>query len=210
MLLERHDEWPEGSEMRSERAVVKMVVDNGPAQTRGVTVGSKVKKVNGEAVTGLTYQETLERIKHASRPLRVHFERGELMVDDNVGQIMFKKTVGVPRSFSAWQRRYFVLGGAVAKSNVLQVYVSKQSYDRMVLAVFGRQRIHERVKAYKLNYLFKCSPIKVKKYKAHPAPLNFFSVKLPTSRLKRLNFASHSLSELQHLRSTISRFTAKS
>lgn len=34
MLLERHDEWPEGSEMRSERAVVKMVVDNDPAQVR--------------------------------------------------------------------------------------------------------------------------------------------------------------------------------
>lgn len=64
--------------------------------------------------------------QHASRPLRVHFERGELVVDDNVGQIMFKKTVGVPRSYSAWQRRYYVLGGAVAKSHVLQVYVSKQ------------------------------------------------------------------------------------
>lgn len=34
-----------------------------PGQTRGVTVGSKVKKVNGEPVTSLTYQETLERIK---------------------------------------------------------------------------------------------------------------------------------------------------
>lgn len=40
MLLERHDEWPEGSEMRSERAVVKMVVDNGPAQ-----VGSRPRFV---------------------------------------------------------------------------------------------------------------------------------------------------------------------
>lgn len=35
MLLERHDEWPEGTEARSERAVVKMVVDNGPAQVTG-------------------------------------------------------------------------------------------------------------------------------------------------------------------------------
>lgn len=31
----------------------------------------------------------------------------------------------------------------------------------MVLAVFGRQRINEHVKAYKLNNLFKCSSIKV-------------------------------------------------
>lgn len=37
-------------------------------QTRGVTVGSKVKKVNGETVTSLTYQETLERIKVSGPP----------------------------------------------------------------------------------------------------------------------------------------------
>lgn len=32
MLLERHDEWPDGRAQRSERAIVKMVVDSGPAQ----------------------------------------------------------------------------------------------------------------------------------------------------------------------------------
>ncbi|CAN0387975.1 unnamed protein product [Discosporangium mesarthrocarpum] len=63
MLLERQDEWGGGSEARSERAMVKMIVDNGPAQYHGVTVGSKVMAVNGESVEGLTYQETLERIK---------------------------------------------------------------------------------------------------------------------------------------------------
>lgn len=36
-----------------------------------------------------------------------------------------------------------------------------QSYDRMVLAVFENRRISERVKAYKLNNLYKCGPIKV-------------------------------------------------
>ncbi|CAN0401420.1 unnamed protein product, partial [Laminaria digitata] len=141
---------------------------------RGVTVGSKVKNVNGEAVEGLTYQQTLERIKRAARPLRVHFERGKLATEDNVGLILFKKTVGVPRSFSAWQRRYFVLGGAVAKAHVLQVYVSKQSYDRMVLAVFERQRINERVKAYKLNNHFKCGPIKVSQNTPKLSSLFFF------------------------------------
>lgn len=68
-------------------------------------------------------------LQQAPRPLRVHFERGQLAEDDKVGQILFKKTVGVPRSYSAWQRRYFVLGGAVAKAHVLQVYVSKQVGD---------------------------------------------------------------------------------
>ncbi|CAM9344514.1 unnamed protein product [Scytosiphon promiscuus] len=209
MLLERHDEWPDGREQRSERAIVKMVVDSGPAQIRGVTVGSKVKRVNGEPVEGLTYQETLERIKQASRPLRVHFERGQLQQEDNVGQILFKKTIRVPRSFSAWQPRYFVLGGAVAKVHVLQIYVSKQSYDRMVLAVFENRRISERVKAYKLNNLYKCGPIKMKAYKGRPAPLYFFTVKLPTSRLKQLNFASQTLDDLQHLRNSMIKFTSK-
>ena len=32
MLLERQDEWPDGRPQRSERAIVKMVVDGGPAQ----------------------------------------------------------------------------------------------------------------------------------------------------------------------------------
>ncbi|CAN0039675.1 unnamed protein product [Ectocarpus fasciculatus] len=219
MLLERHDEWPDGREKRSERAIVKMVVDSGPAQIRGVTVGSKVKRVNGDTVEGLTYQQTLECIKNAARPLRVEFERGQLEQEDNVGQILFKKTVGVPRSYSAWQRRYFVLGGAVAKVHVLQVYVSKQSYDRMVLAVFENRRINERVKAYKLSNLFKCGPIKarfcccrrersVKSFKGHPTPLYFFTVKLPKSRLKQLNFASQNLGDLQHLRTSISKFTS--
>lgn len=67
----------------------------------------------------------------------MHFERGELVVDDNVGQILFKKTVGVPRSYSAWQRRYYVLGGAVAKSHVLQVYVSKQVRRRRTKTHLG-------------------------------------------------------------------------
>lgn len=38
MLLERHDEWPDGREKRSERAIVKMVVDSGPAQVGGFFV----------------------------------------------------------------------------------------------------------------------------------------------------------------------------
>ena len=77
-------------------------------------------------------------MQRAARPLRVHFERGKLSAEDNVGLILFKKTVGVPRSFSAWQRRYFVLGGAVAKAHVLQVYVSKQVRAKRVAAWHGR------------------------------------------------------------------------
>lgn len=41
-----------------------------------------------------------------------------------------------------------------------------QSYDRMVLAVFENRRINERVKAYKLNSLYKCGPIKVSESRA--------------------------------------------
>ncbi|CAM9481809.1 unnamed protein product [Discosporangium mesarthrocarpum] len=117
--------------------------------------------------------------------------------------------MGVPRTYSAWQCRYFVIGGAVAKPHVLQIYFSKQSYDRMVLAVFGRKQITERVKAYKLNHLFKTSSIRSKQYRATTGPLHFFTVRIPTTRLKQLNFASRDLPELQLLRAQISRYTSE-
>lgn len=49
-----------------------------------------------------------------------------------------------------------------AASTAVCVLRTEQSYDRMVLAVFENRRISERVKAYKLNTLFKCGPIKVR------------------------------------------------
>jgi hypothetical protein len=52
MLIERHDEWREGSEQRTECAIVKMVVDNGPAFHYGVTVGSILLSVAEESVAG--------------------------------------------------------------------------------------------------------------------------------------------------------------
>lgn len=48
--------------------------------------------------------------------------------------------------------------------------------------------------------------LQVRRYKGHPSPINFFSVKLPSTRLKQLNFASHSLAELQHLRTAMVRY----
>ncbi|CAM9588964.1 unnamed protein product, partial [Ectocarpus sp. 6 AP-2014] len=48
----------------------------------------------------------------------------------------------------------------------------------------------------------------VKSFKGHPTPLYFFTVKLPKSRLKQLNFASQNLGDLQHLRTSISKFTS--
>ncbi|CAM9773421.1 unnamed protein product [Chrysoparadoxa australica] len=210
MLLERNDEWGRESEQRKERAVVKMVVDDGPAQARGVTVGSTVLAVNDQDVDGLTYHEVLELVKNVPRPLVVKFKRGDAE-QPNVGRILYKKTVGVPRSYKTWKSRYFVLGGAVAKAHVLQVYTSKQSYDRMVISVFQRRPIKEKVKVYKLGRQTKVSPIKWKRYAApknmpqsHQVSsstiLHYFYLKIPNSRFKNVNFASHNVKDLEELR----------
>eukprot|EP00953_Heterococcus_sp_UTEX-ZZ885_P008481 5090-Heterococcus_DN1.PRE.1 len=42
LLLERKDAWQRGVEQRQECAVVSLVVAGGPAEARGITVGSKI------------------------------------------------------------------------------------------------------------------------------------------------------------------------
>ncbi|CAN0235705.1 unnamed protein product, partial [Pylaiella littoralis] len=48
----------------------------------------------------------------------------------------------------------------------------------------------------------------VKSFKGHPTPLYFFTVKLPTSRVKQLNFASQTLEDLQVLRAAMTKFAS--
>lgn len=65
----------------------------------------------------------------------------------------------------SWQRQYFVIGGAVAKPNVLQLYDSKQDYEEVVVAMFQNKPYqHINLKAYKLGISFKCGPCTTKSY----------------------------------------------
>ena len=78
LLLERKDEWVSGLASRAERAVVRMVIADTESDVRGVSVGSKVVAVNGESVVGRTYEDILQIIRGASRPLAIEFERAPL------------------------------------------------------------------------------------------------------------------------------------
>ena len=207
MLLERQDEWEPGNEMRSELAVVMMVVDGGPAAKLNISVGSVVVGVAGKDARKLTYAETLDNIKNAPRPLQLILRRPAGHDEDNIGQCLFKKTVGLPRAYKVWRRKYFVQGGAVAKPNILQLYNNKKSYDRVVMDVFAGKRVRELVKSYPLNKRYKCSAIKQKSYAASGGPyLHYFFIRRPESRFKQLNFASTDGDELRRLRSEVAKF----
>lgn len=117
----------------------------------------------------------------------------------NSGVCLYKKTVGVPRTMKAWKRRYFVLGGAVAQPHVLQLYTSKSSYDRVVIAIHQKKRIQDVVKAYKLERSYKVSTIKEKQY-GGGARLYHFFIKDPNLRMRQINIAAEHCEDLEKLR----------
>jgi len=73
VLMERVDDTMRGA--TSERAVVKMVVENGAAMRAGVTQGSVLLAVNGESVKGKSYLECLDMIKKSGRPMTHRFRK---------------------------------------------------------------------------------------------------------------------------------------
>ena len=44
-------------------------------------------------------------------------------------------TYNAPSSLESWKRQYFVIGGAVAKPSVLQLYESKRDYEEVTVLV---------------------------------------------------------------------------
>eukprot|EP00611_Tribonema_gayanum_P018711 TRINITY_DN3189_c0_g1_i3.p2 TRINITY_DN3189_c0_g1~~TRINITY_DN3189_c0_g1_i3.p2 ORF type:complete len:143 (+),score=65.20 TRINITY_DN3189_c0_g1_i3:2871-3299(+) len=136
--------------------------------------------------------------------MRVTFARGGGGEEANVGRCLYKTCAGAPRSYKVWKRRYFVIGGAVARPNVLQLYNSKQAFDHVVIAVFQRAPVTQRVKAVKLGSAWWTSPIRAKQYDGAP-PLHTFFVKKSGWHFKQMNFASESLPELERLREQILR-----
>ena len=123
MLLERADEWAGNSANRQERTVVKMVIENGAADSRGVRLGSKLLSVNNEDVSSRPYLEALEMVKTMPRPLTLKFENCGFVKDASQDYCLVRKAQGyyAPQQYKQWSRQYFVIGGAVAKGNVLQV-----------------------------------------------------------------------------------------
>jgi hypothetical protein len=211
MLLERKDEWTRGAVARRERTVVTLVVEGGEAEAKGVGLGSMIASINGEDVTGLTYKETLERIKSQVRPMRVVFERESLKEEVLQGYFFVSKGpfFSNPTTMDKWKRKYIVLGGPIAKKNVLQIYDSKRAYHNTVVALFQRKRPAHRVKTYALTYAFKLSPLQERKMEGHTAPLKFFSFMTPAARFKSIRVASETRKTVAALHERFGRFAGK-
>jgi len=135
MLLEKCDETDPKKGGKVERTMVKMVIEGGAAEMRGVQLGSKVVSLNGRNAVGMAYQETLNLVKKLPRPLTVVLEQVAAFRDAAQGVCYTRKDMGQgpPTSWEAWKPQYFVIGGAVAKPFVLQLYDSKRDYEEVSL-----------------------------------------------------------------------------
>ena len=214
MLLERQDDWVPGNNgqpgLLKECTVVKLIVDHGAADVKGVSLGSKVIKVNEIECRSKSYLETLELVKVTPRPLTLVMEKGQLSAEECVsGFCLTRKSVGPipPSVFSTWKRRYFVLGGAVANKNVLQVYKSKADYEKIVVSLFERKKVNLKLKAYKLTPGFRLSNIKSVKYQEiGSATVYYFAFMPTTANFKNIKFGSDNRDNIQELHRHMSRY----
>ena len=213
MLLERHDEWvqkPGGVGKLKECTVVKLIVEHGAADVKGVSLGSRVVAVNEHDCQHRPYLETLNLVKTTPRPMKVVLQEGKLADDECIsGYCLLRKSVGPipPSSFVTWKRRYFVLGGAVANKNVLQVYKSKRDYEHVVVSLFERKPIHVKLKAYKLSPGFSISALKSVRYSEVGANVFYFTLMTPQAKFKMIKFGSDNADQMRDLHQNVTRFT---
>jgi hypothetical protein len=187
MVVQQQDEEVQGSNRIRERLVVEMITESGAAFRKGITEGSILVKVNGIDVTDKSYAESLSLLKQPTRPLILEFERG-LGIYTTQGYC-FKAATGSlnpPKRFNAWKLRYFVLGGPVAGSNVLQLYKSKSDFDKVVVSVVSRRPVTQKFKAYLLTTDYNSSIMRQKRYDSKPVPLDFFSIRRPGARFNKV------------------------
>ena len=202
----------EQKKARPEQTVVTMVIEGGAAAQKGVAVGSRLLLINGQDATALPYARNLEMVKSLPRPLHLVFEKSMAACDSAKGWVLVKKSAGSgpPSSMSGWQRMFFVVGGAVAKRHVLQLYSSKAQYEDIVVRMFqGQPLTGMKYKAYALSGTFKCSAIQSKVYKGEHQPVKYFALRNPYSRTKTMKFASQNPSIVAALHNHVMRFATK-
>ena len=217
MLLERRAAFAPGAtaaqkKARPEQTVVTMVIEGGAAAQKGVAVGSRLLLINGQDATALPYARCLEMVKSLPRPLHLVFEKSMAACDSAKGWVLVKKSAGSgpPSSMAGWQRMFFVVGGAVAKRHVLQLYSSKAQYEDIVVRMFqGQPLTGMKYKAYALSGTFKCSAIQSKVYKGEHQPVKYFALRNPYSRTKTMKFASQNPSIVAALHNHVMRFATK-
>eukprot|EP00622_Pseudochattonella_farcimen_P005332 FR740923.1.p1 GENE.FR740923.1~~FR740923.1.p1 ORF type:complete len:288 (+),score=32.39 FR740923.1:111-866(+) len=211
MLLERADEWQGPASGRQERTVVKMIIENGAADSRGVRLGSKLVAVNEVDVSNKPYLEALELVKTMPRPLTLKFENSGFVKDASQDYCLIRKAQGyyAPQQYKQWSRKYFVIGGAVAKGNVLQLYESKIDYEQVVVNMFQNRPIQDiEFKAYKLGLSFKCGPCREKSY--GDKVITYFWIKNPASKTKVLKLGSENASIITALHGQVRKYSSSS
>jgi hypothetical protein len=134
VLMERLDVLGQ-HDKRQERAVVKLVVENGSADRVGVTVGSIVVGINGRSVACDSYNTILSTIKSAPRPMVMRFKTGIEKKDTTQGAILTRISNGTfsvgnfTQGNANWVQKYFAFGGA--RLDVLQLFVSRAAYHEV-------------------------------------------------------------------------------
>ena len=217
MLLERHDEYRTGGGgtvnggrgKLCETTIVKMVVDHGAADVKGVKLGSRVVSVNEINCTNRPYLEILELVKSTPRPMKIIFQEGKLDDEDCVaGYCLLRKSVGPlpPSSFNTWKRKYFVLGGAVANKNVLQIYKSKGDYERVVVSLFEKRPIDVKFKAYQLSKEYRFSSLKQQQYNEVGISVHYFGFFAPGAKFKMIKFGSDKYEQMEALHQHVLRY----
>ena len=212
MLLERHDEYQKDSNGRGkliETTIVKMVVDHGAADVKGVKLGSRVVSVNNKDCRNLPYLSVLDAVKNTPRPMKIVFSEGKLEDEDCVaGYCLLRKSVGPlpPSSFNTWKRKFFVLGGAVANKNVLQIYRNKADYEKVVVSLFEKRAIDVKFKAYQLNREYRISSLKQQGYRDVNIDVFFFGLMAPGAKFKMIKFGSDKYDQMEALHQHVLRF----
>jgi hypothetical protein len=213
MLLERHDEWCPGANgapgRLKECTLVKLVVEHGAADVKGIALGSRVMAVNGIDCKNLAYLETLNLVKTTPRPMTVVLQEGKLADDECVsGYCLLRKSIGPlpPSQFATWKRRFFVLGGAVANKNVLQVYKSKRDYEHVV-SLFERRPISVKLKAYKLTPGYRVSSLKSVRYSEVGANVFYYTLMTSEAKFKMIKFGSDNADQIRDLHNHVVKYT---
>jgi hypothetical protein len=204
--MERQDHWQKGADAREERAVVKMVVENGAAMRAGVTVGSILLAVNGESVKGFNYLKCLDVIKKSGRPMTLKFKRVEQKDDQTQGHILARVSGGafsvgnMTQGVAVWNPRYFALGGP--QGDIFQLFATKQEYHECVIGAYENRKVMNRIETFNLSKDHRVSKIKHKTYRSHGA-LFYFALKVPSLRFIAAKFASDNRRDLENLHESL-------
>jgi hypothetical protein len=148
-------------------------------------------------------------VKELPRPLTVLFEESRSACDVSQGSCLFRKSSGTspPGTYGTWRKMYFVVGGAVAKPHVLQIYESKTQYEAVVVKMFQNEKPGGiKFKAYSLSKSFKLGPIREKRYRMAGVTIKYFWIKNPRSRTKTMKIAAENASIVQALHSQLRKF----